>query len=75
MSPRRNQCCNVQADVSPKPFHTDDLGDILAFQTRSAAARGGNCILSPAYTIYNELVATRPDVIWTLSAPNWPLHM
>jgi len=75
MSPRRNQCCNVQADVSTKPFHTDDLGDILAFQTRSAAARGGNCILSPAYTIYNELVATRPDVIWTLSAPNWPLHM
>jgi hypothetical protein len=58
-----------------KPFHTDDLGDVLAFQTRNAAAHGGNCILSPAYTIYNELVATRPDVIWTLSEPNWPLHM
>jgi len=57
------------------PFHTDHLGDILAFQTRSTAARGGNCILSPAYTIYNELVATRPDIIWILSQPSWPLHM
>ncbi|CAG8973749.1 hypothetical protein HYALB_00007699 [Hymenoscyphus albidus] len=60
---------------SPIPFHTDEFGDILAFQTRSAAIRGGNCILSPVYTIYNELVVSRPDVIWTLSEPDWPLHL
>jgi len=54
-------------------FHTDNIGDVLAFQTRSTASRGGNAVISPAYAIYNELAATRPDVICTLAEPNWPI--
>lgn len=54
-------------------FHTDNIGDLLAFQTRSTASRGGNCILSSSYSIYNELASTRPDIIRTLAAPNWPI--
>jgi hypothetical protein len=56
-----------------KPFHTDNVGDVLGFQTRSIASRGGNAVISPAYTIYNELAASRPDIIRILAEPNWPI--
>lgn len=28
--------------------------------------------MSSAWTVYNELAATRPDIIHTLSRPDWP---
>ncbi|OBT94798.1 hypothetical protein VE01_06324 [Pseudogymnoascus verrucosus] len=54
------------------PFHTEATGDILAWQTRAAAAEGGKCIVSSAYTAYNLLAATCPEVIHTLAKPDWP---
>ena len=63
------------ADGQPKPFHTDPDADILAFYTRSSAASGGKCIISPGYTIYNELASTRPDIIATLARPDWPFAL
>jgi hypothetical protein len=43
--------------------------------TRSTAAAGGKCIIASAYTVYNVLAATRPDVIRTLSRSDWPFAM
>lgn len=28
--------------------------------------------MSSGMTVYNELAATRPDIIHTLTRPNWP---
>ena len=61
------------ADIISQSFHTDNIGDVLAFQTRSIASRGGNAVVSSAYAIYNELAASRPDVIRVLAEPNWPI--
>jgi hypothetical protein len=63
------------ADMLPQPFHTDPDADILAFYTRSTAASGGKCIVSPGYTIYNELASARPDIIATLARPDWPFAL
>lgn len=35
------------------------------------AAEGGESHLASCAKIYNEIAATRPDVIHTLAAPNW----
>ena len=53
-------------------FHTDLFCNILAMQTRSLAKRGGNHIVASSAKVYSELLQTRPDVIETLAAPNWP---
>ncbi|KAI1748602.1 hypothetical protein F4782DRAFT_516684 [Xylaria castorea] len=53
------------------PFHTD-WGDILAFHTRSSTPNQGNCVVSSAYTIYNVLAKSRPDIIQTLARADWP---
>lgn len=58
-----------------KPFHTDPDADILGFQTRDVAASGGKCVLASGHSIYNELARTRPDVISTLTAPDWPFAL
>ncbi|KAK4442342.1 hypothetical protein QBC34DRAFT_454976 [Podospora aff. communis PSN243] len=57
---------------SDKPFHTDTVTDTLCLFAQSLAAAGGRSILASAYTVYNELAATRPDLIHTLAAPDWP---
>lgn len=51
-------------------FHTD-AGDIVALFALSTAAEGGQSKLASSWRVYNELAATRPDLIWTLSQP-WP---
>ncbi|KAK5449837.1 hypothetical protein LTS15_008409 [Exophiala xenobiotica] len=55
-----------------KPFHTDTVTDCLCLFTQSLAATGGRSVLAPAWTVYNELAATRPDLIHVLAEPNWP---
>jgi hypothetical protein len=55
-----------------KPFHTDTVTDTLCLFTQSLAAAGGSSVLASAYTVYNELARTRPDILHTLAAPNWP---
>ncbi|KAK3349051.1 hypothetical protein B0T25DRAFT_233231 [Lasiosphaeria hispida] len=55
-----------------KPFHTDTVTDTLALFTQSLAPQGGESILASAWTVYNHLAATRPDLLHTLAAPDWP---
>jgi len=49
-------------------FHTD-VGDLIALFCLSEAAEGGKSFLASSWRVYNELAATRPDLIHTLSEP------
>jgi hypothetical protein len=62
-------------DTTLQNFHTEETGDVLAWQTRGTAASGGKCIIASAYTIYKTLAATRPDIIATLARPDWPFAL
>lgn len=53
-----------------QPFH-NDVCDILAMYVQETAAEGGESQVSSAAQIYNEIAATRPDVIHTLSKDDW----
>lgn len=55
-----------------KPFHADTVTDTLCLFTQSLAAAGGRSVLASAWTVYNEIARTRPDIIHTLAAPDWP---
>ncbi|KAF8846804.1 Clavaminate synthase-like protein [Acephala macrosclerotiorum] len=68
---KRNDESGSQYNLD-KPFHTDTVTDCLCLFTRSLAAAGGQSILASSWTVYNELAATRPDIIHVLSAPDWP---
>ncbi|KAF8346163.1 hypothetical protein F5887DRAFT_125135 [Amanita rubescens] len=52
-------------------FHTDN-GDIVALFALDVAAHGGTSRISSTWKAYNELAATRPDLVRTLAEP-WPL--
>ncbi|SPQ17856.1 bfe5bfca-34d7-4bdd-97d5-e3807ddf06a2 [Thermothielavioides terrestris] len=56
-------------------FHNEESGDVISWLTRSTAAAGGKCIIASAYTVYNVLASTRPDVIRTLARSDWPFAM
>jgi len=49
-------------------FHTD-VGDVIALFALGEAAHGGQSYLSSSWKVYNELAATRPDLIRTLAEP------
>lgn len=49
-------------------FHTD-AGDLVSLFALSTAAQGGQSKLASTWRVYNEIAATRPDLIWTLSEP------
>ncbi|PVH82365.1 taurine catabolism dioxygenase TauD [Cadophora sp. DSE1049] len=66
---------HVRHSTGSIPFHTDPDADVLGFQTRDVAASGGKCVLASGHSIYNELVRTRPDIISTLAAPDWPFAL
>ena len=53
-----------------QPYHTD-VCDILALFAIDLPLNGGESLLSPSSAVYNEIAATRPDVIKTLSEPIW----
>jgi hypothetical protein len=55
-----------------QPFHNDTVCDVLALVTRNCSAVGGRSIIASAWTVYNELAATRPDLLHTLAQPDWP---
>lgn len=57
---------------SDKPFHTDTVTDTLCLFTQELASSGGRSTFASAWTVYNELAATRPDLIHTLASPDWP---
>lgn len=49
-------------------FHTD-IGDVIALFALGTAEEGGESYLSSSWTVYNDLAATRPDLIRTLAEP------
>jgi hypothetical protein len=53
-----------------QPFHTDRC-DILAMYALDVAAIGGESLLASSGKIYNEIAATRPDVIHVLADDQW----
>lgn len=56
-----------------QPFHADNACDIIGVLARSCAAHGGGSILSSSWRVYNELAATRPDIIHVLATADWPV--
>jgi hypothetical protein len=50
-------------------FHTD-TGDMVSLFALGTAAEGGQSKLASSWRVYNELAATRPDLIRTL-AEDW----
>ncbi len=56
-------------------FHNEESGDVVAWLTRSTAVTGGRCIIASAYTIYNTLAASRPDLVRLLARSDWPFGL
>ena len=54
-------------------FHTDQGADIVSLFALQTAAEGGTSRISSSWRVYNELAATRPDLIQILSQP-WPVE-
>ncbi|KDQ08465.1 hypothetical protein BOTBODRAFT_179821 [Botryobasidium botryosum FD-172 SS1] len=63
---------NKTAYTTDKQVFHNDLGDLVALLVLETAAEGGLSLVSSCGRIYNEIAATRPDLIQTLSEP-WPL--
>ncbi|KAG6823572.1 hypothetical protein H0H93_003401, partial [Arthromyces matolae] len=59
-----------QVTTDKQVFHTD-AGDIIALFALETAAQGGISRISSTWNAYNELAATRPDLVKVLSEP-WP---
>ena len=47
------------------PFHTDTSTDLLSLMCLRTAREGGDSALAPLQTVYNEVLARRPDLIDT----------
>jgi hypothetical protein len=54
-------------------FHTDS-GDIVSLFALETSAAGGASKLASTWRVYNEIAATRPDLIHTLSA-SWDMEV
>ena len=54
-----------------QPFH-NDVCDILSMYALARSASGGKSNIASAGQVYNEIAATRPDLIHTLSKDDWP---
>ncbi|KAF4485695.1 hypothetical protein FAGAP_11453 [Fusarium agapanthi] len=61
--------------TSPITFHNEEAGDIVSWLTRSTAVSGGKCIIASAYTVYNVLATSRPDMVRTLARSDWPFAL
>lgn len=62
---------NATYTTDKQVFHTD-VGDLIALMSLEIAEEGGTSRISSGGRVYNELAATRPDLIHTLSEP-WVL--
>lgn len=51
------------------PFHTDTSTDLLSLMCLRTAREGGASALAPLQTIYNEVLARRPELIDTFYEP------
>ncbi|KAF8831830.1 hypothetical protein HHX47_DHR1001300 [Lentinula edodes] len=59
---------NAAYTTDKQVFHTD-VGDLIALIALATAAEGGVSRISSSGRVYNELAATRPDLIKILSEP------
>lgn len=62
---------NAAYTTDKQVFHTD-VGDLIALMALQSAAEGGTSRISSGGRVYNEIAATRPDLIKVLSEP-WTL--
>lgn len=63
-----HSCVNHRYTTDKQVFHTD-VGDLIALIALATAAEGGVSRISSSGRVYNELAATRPDLIKILSEP------
>ena len=61
---------NTAYTTDKQVFHTD-VGDLIALICLSTSEEGGTSRLCSGSHIYNEIAATRPDLIRVLAQP-WP---
>ncbi|KAK0509209.1 hypothetical protein JMJ35_008580 [Cladonia borealis] len=54
-----------------QPFHADIFCGVLGLYHLEEARSGGDTLLASSWTVYNELAATRPDIIHTLTQNDW----
>ncbi|KKA28237.1 hypothetical protein TD95_002431 [Thielaviopsis punctulata] len=54
-------------------FHTDS-GDVVSLFALGTAEEGGESLLASTWRVYNEIAATRPDIVHTL-VQDWPFEM
>ncbi|KAJ3815406.1 hypothetical protein EV368DRAFT_30549 [Lentinula lateritia] len=59
---------NAAYTTDKQVFHTD-VGDLIALIALATAAEGGVSRISSSGRVYNELAATRPDLVKILSEP------
>ncbi|KAF9463721.1 hypothetical protein BDZ94DRAFT_1235994 [Collybia nuda] len=59
---------NAAYTTDKQVFHTD-VGDLIALLALQSAAEGGVSKISSGGRVYNEIAATRPDLIRTMSEP------
>lgn len=56
-------------------FHNEESGDVVSWFTKNTASSGGKCIIASAYTVYNIIAATRPELIRVLARADWPFAL
>jgi hypothetical protein len=71
MSPSEKSKIGVATYTSDQLIFHTDVGDIISLLCLGTAAEGGCSQLASSWHIYNELAATRPDLIKTM-AEDWP---
>ncbi|UPK97195.1 hypothetical protein LCI18_008130 [Fusarium solani-melongenae] len=63
-------CQDYDGRMLVMPFH-NDCCNILSLYAYDVSAEGGESLLASGAKIYNEIAATRPDVIRLLADDNW----
>ena len=66
-SSREKEHIGAPAYTTDKQVYHTDIGDIVSLLALNTAAEGGTSRLASTWRVYNELAATRPDLIATLS--------
>ncbi|KAK3180203.1 hypothetical protein K4F52_008402 [Lecanicillium sp. MT-2017a] len=61
--------------TAPITFHNEESGDVVSWFTKNTASSGGKCIIASAYTVYNVIAATRPELIRVLARADWPFAL
>jgi hypothetical protein len=63
----QKQLIGAPAYTTDKQAYHTDAGDVISLLCLETAAQGGLSKVASNWRVYNELAATRPDLIKTLS--------